>query len=366
MARDDHGDGPRIEPARVERYLRRHGFPDAHLIAVQPLGVEVQVGLKGYGYGRPLRVTFTAGGATHDRVVRTMAPDPFDHERRADRFDVMLLAYDTFNALPRHIRAFDVGAFGVDGELTSMARGEAFLVTEYVEGDLYARDLQKLRGADAPGSLDRDRAEALARYLATVHSVPAPPGAYARCLRDTVGSGEGIFGLCDSYPKDHPIARPERLQAIEQAAVRWRWRLADRAGRARRTHGDFHPFNLLFREGTDFSVLDRSRGGAGEPADDLTALTINYLFFDLVDHGAFDGALRALWEVFWHTWLRATGDREVLEVVAPFFAWRGLVVASPVWYPDVPDGIRDRLLCFVERLLDGAPFDPDRVDDLLS
>ena len=34
-------------------------------------------------------------------------------------------------------------------------------------------------------------------------------------------------------------------------------------------HGDFHPWNLLFREGVEFSVLDRSRGEWGEPADDV-------------------------------------------------------------------------------------------------
>jgi len=43
----------------------------------------------------------------------------------------------------------------------------------------------------------------------------------------------------------------------------------------------FHPWNLLFRTETDFSVLDRSRGEWGEPADDVAALAVNYLFFGL-------------------------------------------------------------------------------------
>ena len=39
---------------------------------------------------------------------------------------------------------------------------------------------------------------------------------------------------------------------------------------------------------------------------------------------------------FWDNYLAKTDDREMLEVIAPFFAWRGLVIASPVWYPAPP------------------------------
>lgn len=355
-----------IETRQLEDYLRRHGFPDARVRTLSPLGGDTDSGLKGYGYGRPLRIRFEAGGAMHDRVLRTMSPDPFDHERRADRADVLLLAHDTFNQIPRHIHAFDVGAFTADGTLVSVADGEFFLVTDYVEGRLYADDLRALQGMDAAAPRDLDRARALARYLVELHGVAVDPACWTRCLRDTIGSGEGIFGLCDSYPDDHPVATRARLIALEQRAVEWRWRLRDRTHRARRTHGDFHPFNILFREGCDLSVLDCSRGAAGAPADDLAALTINYLFFALAHDGQFTGALREVWRVFWQTWLDASGDREALEVIAPFFAWRGLVVASPVWYPSVPDATRDTLLRFVERLLDGMPFDPFDVEPLLA
>lgn len=356
-----------ITAERVEAYLRAHGHPGARVTALAPLGGDTASGLKGYGYGRPLRVTFTTpDGATHDRVLRTMSPDPFAHDRRADRADALLLAYDTFNAIPRHIHALDVGAFTRDGALVSIAEGEVFLLTDYVEGALYADDLHALQGRPDAAPRDLDRARALARYLAALHQEPRPPGTWTRCLRDTIGSGEGIFGLCDSYPDDHPIATRARLLAIEERAVEWRWRLRGRTHRARRTHGDFHPFNILFRAGDDFSVLDCSRGAAGEPADDLAALTINHLFFALRATGRFDGGLRQVWNAFWQVWLEASDDTEAFEVIAPFYAWRGLVVASPVWYPSVPDAIRDRLLRFVERLLIGVRFDPFAVDELLE
>ena len=354
-----------VDPLHIEAYLAHRGWPAPTVVRLAPLGADVQEGLKDYGYGRPLRVIFESAGATHQLVLRTMAPDPFGHDRRSDRAGVLLGAFDTFNGIPHHIRALDVGAFAEDGSLCPMARGEIFLVTDYVDGTLYAHDLRALAGEDAPTAIHRARAEALATYLAELHARPAPPEAWQRDLRDTVGSGEGIAGLCDSYPPGHPVATAERLEAIEHAAVAWRWRLRPRSHRARRTHGDFHPFNSLCRDGTDFSVLDASRGGMGEPADDVTCLALNYLFFALVARGRPDGALRTLFDTFLGTYLSATGDDELLEVVAPFFAWRCLVVANPVWYPQVPDALRDRILSFAERLLAGEAFRPDRMEELL-
>lgn len=355
----------RIDAPQVEDYLRRRGYPDARITALVPLGQRTQEGLKSYGYGRPLRVSFDAGGAPHDLVIRTMSPDPFGHERRSDRAQALLLAFDTFDAIPQHIRAVDIGAFASDGSLVSMEHGELFLMTDFVEGELYATDLHALSSCATAPPTALARARALATYLAHLHATVAEPSTYTRSVRDTVGAGEGIFGIIDGYPAAHAVATAARLHAIETAAVAWRWRLRAHTARARRTHGDFHPFNLLFRDGVDFSVLDCSRGGVGEPADDVTCLSINYLFFAMSQTGTFDGALRAVWNAFWETYLTASGDPGILTVVAPFFAWRALVLASPVWYPNIPDAVRHTLLTFAENLLGGATFAPAHVETLL-
>lgn len=349
---------------QVQRYLREHLHDDVAVTELRPLGGEGSAG-KEYGYGRPLEVVFTRRGEPRRMVLRTMSPDPFGHSRRADRVAEMVLSADTFDAIPRHVRPHAVGCFDDQGRLVPLAPGEPWLLTDYVEGRLYSEDLDGLAGRDLADPLDHDRARALALYLAELHEEGADPTAWQRSVRDVVGSGEGIFGLTDSYPEQHPVASAARVREIELGAVRWRWKLKGRQERARRTHGDFHPFNLLFRRGTDFSVLDCSRGAAGEPADDVTALSINYLFFALQHRRRFDGALRLLWDDFWSTYLEASGDRQLLDIVAPFFTWRALVVASPVWYPEVAEEVRDQVLRFVERLLEGERFDPVRVEELL-
>src|SRR5204863_869916 len=120
---------------------------------------------------------------------------------------------------------------------------------------------------------------------------------------------------------------------IEQQCVRWRWKLKGRTHRLRQVHGDFHPWNILFGRETEVRVLDRSRGEWGDTADDVASITANYVFFSLQRSRRLEGALETLFSRFWDRYLSRTQDRELLEVVAPFFAFRGLVIASPVWYP---------------------------------
>lgn len=355
-----------IEPHKVEKYLQSHGYPSAELIALVPLGGDLQEGLKGHGYGRPLRARFIHNHESKDVVIRTIAPDPFGHDRRSDRMDGMVQAYDYFNLLPRHIRSLDLGVVTKTGELRSIAQGEPFLLTDYVEGDLYAHDLSLAARRPTANQRDISRAKVLASYLATLHQQRVPEQRYVRAIRDLVGHGEGIMGLVDSYEPSDSVATESRLFGIERLVLNWRWKLKNMPERARRTHGDFHPFNILFREDADFSVLDASRGLAGEPADDVTALSINYLFFALAENGRFSGALRELWNVFWSHYLEASHDRALLSVVAPFFAWRALVLACPAWYPNLVPATRDRILSFAERLLLGARFTPDRIDELIE
>jgi hypothetical protein len=209
--------------------------------------------------------------------------------------------------------------------------------------------------------------DALGGYLAALHGPElVEPGAYTRSIRDLVGSGEGIFGIADAYPKDTPGAPPERLLALEERCLVWRQRLKHQDQRLRRIHGDFHPFNLLFDERGELGLLDTSRGSAGDPADDLAALSVNYLFFGLEHEGSWRHGFGPLWYRLWQRYGEARADAELASVIAPFFAWRCLVVACPRWYPDAQVRTRERLLGFAERLLGGVRFAPDLAEELFA
>lgn len=323
---------------------------------------------KGAGYGEPLRLKVReADGRDAVLVFHTASPDVFGHDRRSDRASEMLLAWDTFGLIPRHVEALDVGAIRRDGSgLVSLRDvGEFYLVTRYAEGRLYADDLRRV-AREANATDDDFRCVAsLARYLAGLHAerVDAPPR-YVRAARDLVGSGEGIFGIIDGYPRDVAMAPPSRLEALERAAVAWRWRLKAHTDRLRRTHGDFHPFNVVIGRDGEPVPLDASRGCAGDPADDVCCLAINYVFFAVEHPAAWPHALGPMWDLFWRTYLDATHDEEILSVAAPFLAWRALVVCNPAWYPGVDPEARHRVLTLVERALRRDRFDPAMAHEL--
>lgn len=324
---------------------------------------------KSTGYGVPVRIDVRHGGQERSLVLHFASANSYGHDRRADRAAAALLSADTFDKLPRHVRVFDVGAYRATDEFVSLARtGEFYLLTEYAPGHPYADDLRNLAERGELLDSDIERCHILVNYLLELHreKLGGTKASYERFVRDTLGSGEGIFGISDGYADDVPGALRERLNRIEQCCLDWRFRMRKRIERLRRTHGDFHPFNVLFDESSTLSVLDASRGALGDPGDDVSCMTINYAFFSLGHSGAWRHSFGKLWHRFWESYLSQSGDREILDVVAPLFAWRGLVLASPNWYPDLTPTDRDRILSFVEHVLAAPRFSPYMADDFFD
>jgi aminoglycoside phosphotransferase (APT) family kinase protein len=357
---------PTLNKHALQQYLQDRFGPESTLLSYEVIGKASSKGeQKRYGYGTPVKLTFRIGRRLQSAVLETMKPGPFGHEHMADRAQAILWDYDSYGRLPRHVKALDVGAFAGKQALFSVAEArEFFVLNEWAGGESYHLDLERLAKGRALRLLDRRRAIALARYLAEIHGTKrSDTDLYKRRLRELIGHGECIMGLTDSYPRRYGFITGDLLQAVEEACNRWRWRLHDKTGRLSQVHGDFHPYNVLFRAGTDFSVLDRSRGEWGEPADDVTAMTINYLLTSLIRWGKLQGPFEALFRLFWETYIEASGDEDVTGTAAPFFAFRGLVVASPVWYPNLTIDVRRSLFRFIENVLDAPRFEPERVNE---
>ncbi|MBD3341687.1 MAG: hypothetical protein GF353_21460 [Candidatus Lokiarchaeota archaeon] len=174
------------------------------------------------------------------------------------------------------------------------------------------------------------------------------------------------MGLTDSYSKNYEFVTFKELMRIEQKCVKWRYRIKENTDRLCQVHGDFHPWNILFKEGIEFRVLDRSRGEWGEPADDVTSMTMNYLFYSLLAHNNIEGAFLELFNLFWESYLTETQDYEILSMVAPFYAWRCLVLASPIWYPELNQSIRKKLFNFIHNVLAEEKFDLKKVPGMFE
>jgi len=356
---------PDLSRERLVPYLESLVGSPVRILGLAPLGEKVGTGaVKEYGYGTPVLIEYESAGRHHRAVLETVSPGPFGHEQMEDRAQMILWGRRAYNGLPFHVRALDAGAFRAGGEPFSLGNPEEFfLLVEYAEGSAYIQDLARIQREGTLTPLDIERADALCDYLAEIHAVPgADPGLYLRRIRELLGHGECIMGIIDSYPAGDRFPGATLLEEIEQRCLSWRWRLKSRPFRLRQVHGDFHPYNILFGEGSRFRVLDRSRGEWGEAADDLTSITGNFLFCSLQRSGRLTGAFETLFRRFFDRYLEKTGDREILSVAAPFYAFRALVMASPVWYPALDETVRRALFRFLMAVLSEEVFDPSRVN----
>ena len=267
-------------------------------------------------------------------IMKTMHPTPGNHD------------YETPKAAP-YYQYFGKAA-GVDGEG-------------------YYKDLERIRDSGVMTQTDMRRCVALANYIARLHKVKREASdLYVRTVRDLVGHGECIMGLIDSYSKKADFLEKGELKEIEEKCVEWRWKLKDKSRPLSRVHGDFHPFNVMFRKGTDFTALDRSRAEWGEAADDVAAMSINYLLFSIQVHGRLASPFDQLYELFMKTYFDTTRDDKLLEVIQPFYVWRSLVVASPIWYPNLGRDNRRRFFNFIRAVLDTDKFDVKSVNSYLG
>ncbi|MEK7864246.1 MAG: aminoglycoside phosphotransferase family protein, partial [Nitrospirota bacterium] len=300
----------------------------------------------------------------------------------SDRAGIFLLDLDEFNNLPEHVKAIDVLAELEGGKIKSIGGGkEYYLLMEKAEGKHYFNDLVSFAHKERLDEIDIKKIKTMASYLAEIHSTKKESKTlYWRKLRDTVGHGECLMGVFDTYP-DGSLSYNE-MSGIIKKSVDWIYKLKPKHKRLSQIHGDFHPGNIWFRTENskfkiqnsklrainselDFVLLDRSRGPWGEPADDVTALAINYIFFSIKNYNGIAGPYLEGLKLFFGEYVRLSGDDEIYEVLAPFFAFRGAVVANPVFYPEVTPKQRKIIFRFVHSILDSERFNPENVRNLI-
>ena len=357
----------------LKAYLKKK-FRNVSRINIKKLGHGV------HGSGFLVEIKTAKGIKSY--VVKTLMPEGFGHEYPSDRAGIFLLDLDEFNNLSKHVKAVDVLAELKDGSIKSIGGGkEYYLLMEKGEGRHYFNDLNEFAGKKKLEASDIEKIKAMASYLAEIHSTKKESKTlYWRKLRDTVGHGECLMGVFDTYP-DGSLSYNE-MSGIIKKSVDWIYKLKPKHKRLSQIHGDFHPGNIWFRTENskfkiqnsklrainselDFILLDRSRGPWGEPADDVTALAINYIFFSIKNYNDIAGPYLEGLKLFFNEYVRLSGDDEIYEMLAPFFAFRGAVVANPVFYPEVTPKQRKMIFRFVNSVLDSERFNPEKVRDLI-
>ena len=364
-----------INEDALRAYLFKE-FHDAVRVDIRKLGSGVQ----GSGFLIEVRTPTEVNAY----VIKKLLSSGLGHDYPSDRAAVFLLDLDEYATLPKHVAAIDVLAEHEDGSIRTIGGGkEYYLLMERAEGKDYFIDLAEFAHKDWLNAMDLGKVRSMAAYLSSIHAVKKDSRPlYWRKIRDTIGHGECLMGVFDTYPDG--VISYEEMSEIEKLCVDWRARLKPRAERLCQIHGDFHPGNIWFKEGKgerakgegqrakgescdiDFVLLDRSRGPWGEAADDVTALTTNYVFSSLRAHGTVTGPYLEALHLFFNEYVTLSGDRELYEVLAPFYAFRGAVVANPVFYPAVTPEVRGKIFNFVRNVLSTDRFEVERVNEYIK
>lgn len=346
--------------AKVENYLKERFGPATKLKDLEWLGEGV--------HGAAYLLNFSTSHGENRLIMKTLFPSRFGHDHYSDRAQVLLLAQANYNEMPKHIRAIDVVGASPDKLISMKDAKEFYIFMEEAGGVSYFKDLDAIQKRGHLNELDVERAKMLAYYLADIHTLKYSGQdvkiLYRRRIRDLIGHGECIMGIIDSYDSvDFNIDK----EHIEYAAkcLEWWGKIRDKSERLCSVHGDYHPGNIRL-QGDDFVLLDRSRGSWGEPADDVSCLIVNYLYYAVKDCGTFDGPFAELFQLFLNSYLEKTKDYDFFEVTQPFFAFRILVLANPKFYPGDTLRTKRKLLNFGHSVLEEHRFHVDRISDYLE
>lgn len=337
----------------IKHYFEKLEGKPIKLIEYTKLGS----GWHGTGY----KLTYKINSKKKTVILRTLRPYEFSHDYKADRAKVFILQHTIAKNIPKHISSLDVIGYTKDKELLSIGDCEEFFqVVELTEGSSYMSDLDRiLKGYLLEA--DREKVKTLANYLVELHKLKFSgpkelrDSIYKRHTRDVIGHGEMLMGVLDTYPQLNWATKDDIISILHLAII-CREEIKHLSHRLTRIHGDFHPGNIIFTN-KDFKVLDASREEFGEPADDLTALAINYIWYAIKQTGSISGPFKELLKIFWNTYIEKTKDYEINKIVPIFFAFRAIVVAHPIFYPNQDDTVRKKLFDFAKHLLNSKRFE---------
>jgi len=367
----------KISKEALKEYLSDIFGSEIRIKSIQKLGE----GFHGFGFSID---TVDKDGNEKRYFLKTLHEQGFGHEYAADRANVIIRALMDYNLLPNHVKVIDAGSIQKNGSLLSLGRPEEFfMIMEEGKGKEYWGDLDKIRDSGILTKDDEDKIKIISDYLASIHSVKYDDDnskyLYKRVVRDFVGHGELTMGVIDTFPDKLDFVSNKELVEIVKKMVEWWDKIKDKHQRLTVVHGDFYPGNIWFDD-KKLIIFDRSRFRYGDPADDTTCLTMNFINYSVMSYGGFKDPFKKLTESFFTQYFKKREDNEMFKVSPLFFAFRALVCIHPIFYSaewlknhnfkrEMIENLNDskkKIINFARNILDEEEFNVKKINSYLK
>ena len=206
-----------------------------------------------------------------------MAPSTYGHDHFSDRAQAILWEHSAFNNLPAHVRSLDCGAFLESGVIISTGNAEEFfLLTEFVAGKGYFKDLDHIRntGVATDDDLTVSRHFPIFSLESTCGNLKPP---------DSTRGESAICSATASASWGSSTIIPQRSNSLTQrSSGRSSSSASSGAGALKAASTDSARCMATFTRGTSFSEkglilrcwIDRGVNGESQPTIQLASASI--------------------------------------------------------------------------------------------
>lgn len=333
-----------INPEQLKKILEKTYKQRIKILKISKLGN----GFMATGF----QIDFKADKEIKKIVIRTLRPVNFSNDYPADRMGSFWIQHHSAKLLPSHVKSLSI--IGIEKKTKMIGAvdhyDEFIQLLEWAEGEEYFVDLERILKENKAGENDYKKVILLSNYLVKIHQKKfkgpkdQASSLYKRHTRDYAGS-RFIMDVLDTYPSEIFFTSWHKLHQLVFEVYKFREKSKNNFERLSKIHGDFHPGNIKFQDKNKFIILDASRVIWGEPADDVSCLGINYLWYALKQTGKFKGVFRDLFNIFWNNYLQKSDDKEINNILPLFIAIRSVVLKHPLYF-SVDDKIRKKLHIF--------------------
>lgn len=228
------------------------------------------------------------------------------------------------------------------------------------EGKAYSAILSEREAKTAVDAEDRLEIENIIDYLSRIHAIKYPSRdkreldqVYNDGLRAELVHPEVTMPFLHEIEDDHPIIPIEKqgeyLVIVLKLIRAWR----NRSDRLCALHGDFWGANVFLRRDSSVWVIDYSRIPWGDPGVDVGKWMSYYLYYYYKTNNAY---YKELGNIFLETYIKKTGDEEILRSASFGFVFAGVLYASLDPFPNMDMEVRKKVFDHIWSILKNNRF----------